>query len=165
MNSLPQQCLSMLTAFAVSIFCLAGQPIRAEEHLVPLDELHKELHSASAERARHIADLERVLSYPAAAQALEKYHVSQPQMRAAVATLSDAELARLASRARASEKDVQGGLIVGILALIGLIVVIVIVVTIVADARPLPPSETAFPPPDSGVEYSGSVPQAASVNC
>jgi hypothetical protein len=46
--------------------------------------------------------------------------------------LSDDELARLADRARASEKDVQGGLIVGILALIGLIVVIIIVVAIVA---------------------------------
>ncbi len=73
-----------------------------------------------------------MLAYPAAAQALEKSNVNQDQMRRAVATLSDDELARLADRARASEKDVQGGLIVGILALIGLIVVIIIVVALVA---------------------------------
>jgi hypothetical protein len=53
-------------------------------------------------------------------------------MRQAVATLNDSELARLSDRARASEKDVQGGLIVGILALIGLIVVIIIGVAVFA---------------------------------
>ena len=56
-------------------------------------------------------------------------------MRVAVATLSDDELARLSDRTRASEKDVEGGLIVGILALIGLIVVIIVVVSIVAEAE------------------------------
>ena len=42
---------------------------------------------------------------------------------------------RLADRARASEKDVEGGLIVGILALIGLVVVIIIVASLVAQAE------------------------------
>jgi len=49
-------------------------------------------------------------------------------VKRAISQLSDQELARLADQARASEKDVQGGLIVGLLALIGLIVVIIIVV-------------------------------------
>jgi hypothetical protein len=64
-------------------------------------------------------------------------------MRAAVATLSDAELARLSDRARSSEKDVEGGLIVGILALIGLIVVIIIVVSLVAKADLPAPATSA----------------------
>lgn len=107
-------------------------PMRADDHVVPLTELHDKARSASEDRAKNIRDIERVLAYPAAAQALEKSNVNGDQMRRAVATLSDDELARLADRARASEKDVQGGFIVGILALIGLIVVIIIVVALVA---------------------------------
>lgn len=107
-------------------------PMWAEDHVLPLTELRDKARSASEDRGKNIEDIERVLSYPAAAQALEKSNVNGDQMRRAVATLSDQELARLANQARASEKDVQGGLIVGILALIGLIVVIIIVVSLVA---------------------------------
>jgi hypothetical protein len=104
----------------------------ADDHVLPLTELRDQARSASEDRAKNIEDIERILSYPAAAQALEKSNVNGEQMRRAVATLSDEELARLANKARTSEKDVQGGLIVGILALIGLIVVIIIVVSLVA---------------------------------
>jgi hypothetical protein len=107
-------------------------PMWADDHVLPLTELRDQARSASEDRATNIEDIERVLSYPAAAQALGKSNVNGEQMRRAVATLSDEELARLANKARTSEKDVQGGLIVGILALIGLIVVIIIVVSLVA---------------------------------
>jgi hypothetical protein len=116
----------------LSALTIVPPRLRAEDHVVPLSELRENARSAGESRAKNIADIERVLSYPAAAQALEKSNVNQVQVKQAVATLSDQELARLADRARASEKDVQGGLIVGILALIGLIVVIIIVVTVVA---------------------------------
>jgi hypothetical protein len=107
-------------------------PMWADDHVLPLTELRDKARSVSEDRAKNIEDIERVLSYPAAAQALEKSNVNGEQMRQAVATLSDDELARLANKARTSEKDVQGGLIVGILALIGLIVVVIIVVSLVA---------------------------------
>jgi hypothetical protein len=103
-----------------------------DDHVVGLHELHDQARSASAERTKNIADIERVLAYPAAAAALQKENVNQEQVHRAVATLDDAELARLAKQARASEADVKGGLIVGILALIGLIVVIIIVVAVFA---------------------------------
>jgi hypothetical protein len=131
----PKWALSLVVSAAVLFVSLAPQEAFADDHIVPLGELQNRVRSAAAERARNIADIERVLSYPAAAQALQKSNVNQQQMKTAVATLSDAELARMADRARASEKDVQGGLIVGILALIGLIVVIIIVVAVVADNR------------------------------
>jgi hypothetical protein len=105
--------------------------VQADDHVMPLSELHRQARAAGEQRARNIEDIERVLSYPAASEALQKADVNPAQMQKAVATLDDAELARLADRARASEKDVQGGLIVGILALIGLIVVIIIVVSLV----------------------------------
>jgi hypothetical protein len=154
MKPLSRQCWSMLISFAVWQCSFAASAM-GSEHLVPLRELHNRLQSAAEARGRNIADIERVLSYPAAAEALKKSNVSADQVRTAVATLSDAELARFADRARASEKDVQGGLIVGILALIGLIVVIIIVVHFVADLDLSP---------HGGIEHARPIPQIAPVN-
>ena len=123
-------CSFVLPAVLAAALSVPG--IAAEEHVVPLQQLQTDAQAASAARAKNIADIERVLSYPAAREALQKSNVNTDQMHKAVATLDDQELARLANQARASEKDVQGGLIVGILALIGLIVVIIIVVSLVA---------------------------------
>ena len=122
----------------VVLVVFSAQAATTPEHILPMKELQGQLQSASTERSKNIEDIQRVLSYPAAAAALEKSMVSPQQMRAAVATLDDAELARLSDRARASEKDVEGGIVVGILALIGLIVVILIVIAVVAEARPAP---------------------------
>lgn len=135
-----QRPLSAAMVFVVSVV-FSAQAASAHEHVLPLKELQGQLQSVANDRAKNVADIQRVLSYPAAAAALEKSHVSLEQMRAAVATLDDAELARLSDQARANEKDVQGGLIVGLLALIGLIVVIIIVVALVAEAAPPPHSE------------------------
>lgn len=104
----------------------------ADHHVLPLNQLQQQAQTAAEQRQKNIADIERVLSYPAAQQALAKSDVNSDQMKQAVATLDDQELARLATQARASENDVKGGLIVGILALIGLIVVIIIVVAVFA---------------------------------
>jgi hypothetical protein len=129
-----QQPLSVTMAFVV--FTVFSMPqASAQEHIVPLKELQGQVQSAAKDRAKNLEDIQRVLSYPAAAAALKKSNVSLEQMRVAVATLSDDELARLSDRARASEKDVEGGLIVGLLALIGLIVVIIVVVSVVAEAE------------------------------
>jgi hypothetical protein len=46
------------------------------------------LQSAAEERGKNVADIERVLSYPAAARELQKYNLDADQVRAAVATLS-----------------------------------------------------------------------------
>lgn len=118
---------------AISVWCMLLSPrsVVAQDHVVPLSELETNLRSAGEVRAKNIADIERVLSLPAAQKELAKANVNQQQVRKAVSLLNDQELSRLADRARAAEQDVQGGFIVGLLALIGLIVVIIIVVSLV----------------------------------
>lgn len=130
-------------AFVV-LTVFSAQAATPNEHVLPLKDLQGQLQGAANERAKNIEDIQRVLSLPAAAAALKKSNVDQEQMKAAVATLDDSELARLSDRARASEKDVEGGLLVGILALIGLIVVIIIVVSLVAESH-APQHETHHP--------------------
>ncbi len=124
---------AVLLVFTVLWMCLDARVGYADDHIVPLIELQGKLASAAAARAANFSDIERVLSLPAAREMLEKAHVDQDQVRAAVTRLSDEELSRLADRARGAEQDVQGGLIVGLLAIIGLIVVIIIVVALVKD--------------------------------
>jgi len=125
--------LSVVLPLLLGITSLCPAVVKADgDHVVQLRELHDQARSVSAERGKNISDIERVLAYPAAAAALQKENVNQDQVHRAVATLDDAELARLAKQARTSEADVKGGLIVGILALIGLIVVIIVVVAVFA---------------------------------
>jgi len=122
---------AVLLVFTVLWMCLDPRVGSAQDHIVPLAELRGELASAATVRAANLSDIERALALPAARDALEKVHVNPDQVRDAVSKLSDEELSRLADRARGAQQDVQGGLIVGLLALIGLVVVIIIVVALV----------------------------------
>jgi hypothetical protein len=105
----------------------------AQEHVLPLQELQQQMRSAGEARMAHIADIDRVFSLPAAKGALEKANLTTGQVHFAVSQLSDQELSTLAMKARSMEQDVEGGIIVGLLALIGLVVVILIVVAVVSD--------------------------------
>jgi hypothetical protein len=125
--------LGILTGSAVLYMSVFSQCALAQDHVVPITELQRDAESAAKSRTTNLTDIERVLSLPAAQDAMRKANVNLEQAKSAVSLLSSDELARLADRARAAEKDVEGGLIFGLLALIGLIVVIIIVVAIVAQ--------------------------------
>src|SRR6185369_12642243 len=135
--------LGIVTASAVLYMSGFSQCALAEDHLVPLTELQRDAELVAKSRATDLADIERVLSLPAAQDAMRKSNVNLEQAKNAISQLSTEELARLATRARAAEKDVEGGLIVGLLALIGLVVVIIIVVAIVASDTHQPHGEAA----------------------
>ncbi|MBL8209955.1 MAG: hypothetical protein JNK87_04555 [Bryobacterales bacterium] len=162
--SLRQLC-SIVTAAAVLLTCTRSA-IAADDHIVPLTDLRQHLQSTAQQRASNQADLTRVLTLPAAEAEFAKYNITPGQVRTAIATLSDTELNRLASRARAAEQDVEGGIIVGLLALIGLVVVILIVVSVVAAAAPPPsPSEEIYASAaHGGVDRWAPVPQIAPVH-
>lgn len=127
-----QQPIALLTAWAVALFCMPGN-LAAQERIVPSSEFHQQLQKASDARKANLEVVQRVLSTDQAKSLLEKSKLDSGQVLKAVAHLNDAELARVADQARVAEKDVAGGLIVGILALIGLIVVIIVVARAVSD--------------------------------
>ena len=119
--------MALTTTWAMFI---APTTASAQDHVVPLAEVERAVHSKAEARTKSIEDIDRVLSLPAATKELQRVKVTQSQVHAAVSSLSDEELARLAERARDAEQEVQGGLIVGILDIIGAIVVIVIILGI-----------------------------------
>lgn len=116
--------MALATTWAMFI---APTMASAQDHVVPLAEVERAMRTKSEARAKSIADIDRVMSLPPAVKELQRVNVTQTQVHAAVSTLNDEELARLAQRARGAEQEVQGGIVVGLLALIGLIVVVVIV--------------------------------------
>ena len=129
-----QQLIALITT--LTVFSYVGMPrpaAAADAHIVNLAELENELSVAQQQRAGNLADIERVLALPAAQDALAKSHLSTDRVMTAIAELDAPELSRLAEQARAAEQDVEGGLIVGLLALIGLIVVVVIVLAVIKD--------------------------------
>jgi hypothetical protein len=124
-----------LTVLSVALASLvAGQAI-AEDHLVSREAARERVMDATAQRARSLATIDAALSSPQAAQAAAAVGADTSRLRAALPTLSDAEIADLAARADALQSDPVAGLDDDIktLLIIFLIVAIVILVLQAVD--------------------------------
>jgi hypothetical protein len=78
-------------------------------HVVPLKELHEKVVSASQNRTEMVSRLERFFTGSQAAGALQSVHLNGQQIRQAIATLSDEDLARLNARAEKATDDFAAG--------------------------------------------------------
>src|SRR5262245_3569339 len=81
----------------------------AQPHVVSQADIHKELVNATQTRQKNLEKARGLLSSDAAQRALESAQMNPAQVNAAVSTLSDAELARLASRADKIQDDFAAG--------------------------------------------------------
>jgi len=79
------------------------------EHVVSSSELQKAAVNASRVRQENLDTLKQFFSSERAEQALKATHTDPEQVKKAVASLSDDELARLASRARKAQADFAAG--------------------------------------------------------
>lgn len=124
--------LTFARSALLSLAILYTSSAPAQEHIAPLPTVRQDLRKAASQRATDLADIERVLALPQAKQELAKARVNPDSAMKAISLLNDEELSRLALRARTAEQDVEGGFLIGLLALIGAITVIVIVVAVFA---------------------------------
>ena len=124
-----------LTVLSLALASLvAGQAV-ADDHVVSPAAAAQRLQEASAAREQGLATLDRALARPDAARAAAAVGADTNALRAALPTLSDAEIADLAQRAAALETDPVAGLDSDIrtLLIIFLIVAIVILVLQAVD--------------------------------
>ena len=124
-----------LTVLSIALVTLvAGQAV-AEDHLVSREAARERVLDAATQRAHSLATIDAVLATPAAAQAAQGVGADTNQLRAALPTLSDAEIADLAARADALQSNPVAGLDDDIktLLIIFLIVAIVILVLQAVD--------------------------------
>ena len=124
-----------LTVLSMTVVGLVAAQAPAEDHLVTREAAHERVLDAAAQRGRSLATIDAVLSTPEAVQAAEGLGADTRQLRAALPTLSDAEIADLAARADALQSDPVAGLDDDIrtLLIIFLIVAIVILVLQAVD--------------------------------
>jgi hypothetical protein len=122
-----------LTAcFLVTIFAVPSTLV-AEIHVVSPADLQNEVVRATQARQQNLETVRQFLSSEAAQKALKSAHMDPVQVKTAVSTLSDQELAQFASRAEKAQADFAAGrltdrdiliLILGFAALILIIVAV-----------------------------------------
>jgi len=107
--------------------------LRAQSHVVSPADIHNELVNATQTRQKNLEKAQSIFSSDAAKKTLESARMNPEQITGAVSTLSDAELARLASRADKIERDLAAGalsdrdLLIVILGIAALVLIIVAV--------------------------------------
>jgi hypothetical protein len=105
----------------------------AQSHVVSPADLQKEAIAASQVRQHNLDSVQRLLSTPAAEKALKSAKMDTQQVKTAVSTLSDQELAQLAARADKAQADFAAGDLSErdlILIILGIAVLVLIIVAV-----------------------------------
>ena len=105
----------------------------AQSHVVSPADLQKEAVAASQVRQHNLDSVQRLLSTPAAEKALKSAKMDTQQVKTAVSTLNDQELAQLAARADKAQADFAGGTLSErdlILIILGIAVLVLIIVAV-----------------------------------
>ncbi|HEY1808583.1 MAG TPA: PA2779 family protein [Acidobacteriaceae bacterium] len=116
-------------AVAALPLLLASSPaVRAQDgHLVSPSQLQQQVQTATAARQHNIDTLNQFLTSPTADKAMKDAKIDPAQVKNAIPTLSNAELANLSARAaHAQNQFAAGGLTTLALTLIILAVVLII---------------------------------------
>ena len=125
------QSVRLLAACFLLTVCATA--IMAQSHVVSQTDIHKELVNAAQTRQQNLDKVKSLFSSDETRKAMEAARISPEKVDAAVSTLSDDELARLAARANKADKDFAAGrlndrdlliILVGIAALILIIVAV-----------------------------------------
>jgi hypothetical protein len=122
-----------LLTFLLIYIPTAPQTAIAQDHVVPPSDIQKAIAASSSARQKNQAQLLKFVSTPEAQQALKTAHIDVGQVKNAIPTLTDEELAQLSSRSEQAQKDFVAGrmsdrdLIIILLAVVALILIIVAV--------------------------------------
>ena len=126
-------CVRAVTACLLIAVFGVPQTLVAQTHIVSPEELQKAAVKATQARQQNIQTIQQFFSSPHAEQALKSAHMDPQQVKQAVSSLSDQDLAQLASRASRAQADLVAGhmsdrdLIIILIAIAALILIIVAV--------------------------------------
>src|SRR5262247_805231 len=118
---------------ACFLLTLCATSILAQTHVVSPSDVHKELVNVAQTRQKNLEKTRRLFSSDETRKAMEAAQISPEKVDAAISTLSDDELARLASRADKLDQDFAAGrldnrdllfVILGIAALVLIIIAV-----------------------------------------
>lgn len=123
----------LLAAALVFLFAIPNDVFaQAAEHVVSPSDLANATVSATQQRQRNLDALDQFFASPKAQEALESAHMNPQQVKTAVSSLSDQELAQLATRVNNAQMDLAAGNITDHDLLIILVCIAALVLIIVA---------------------------------
>lgn len=135
MLSLSKQFIRLFTAcFLIALLAFPPHNASAQTHVVNPAELQKQVVSSNQARQHNQEQVSQFFSSPLAQKALREAHIDATQVKAAVSTLSDEELAKIAARTEKAQKDFAAGAIRDH-ALVLLVIAIAIVLIIVLAVK------------------------------
>lgn len=105
----PRQSVRILIACLFVVFFAIPSDLLAQNHVVSPADLQKEMANARQTRQQNLDTLDNFLSTPAAEKALKSARIDAQQIKTAVSTLSDDDLAQLSTRAAKAQADFAGG--------------------------------------------------------
>jgi hypothetical protein len=129
---LRQSVRGVMACILATIFAVPPS-LMAQAHVVSPSDLQREVLAATQARQHNLQSVQQFLSSEVAQKALRSARMDPQQVKIAVSTLSDAELAQLASRAEKAQADFAAGtlsdrdLIIIILCVAALVLIIVAV--------------------------------------
>lgn len=103
-----------------------------EEHIVSSQTLQQNLETSSSTRRTNIQTVTEFMSTPTAEKAMRDAKIDPVQVRKAIPTLSDRELAELSARATDTQQKFSAGVLgTSMLTLIIVLIAIIIIVAII----------------------------------
>lgn len=125
--------LRIVCAFLVLWALVAPPAAMAQDHVVPSTQIQKDVAAASSIRQENQAQLEKFISTPEAQKALKSAHIDLVQVKNAVSSLNDSDLAQLSARSEKAQNDFAAGRISDrdlIIILLGVVVLILLIVAV-----------------------------------
>lgn len=121
-----------IALLAPALRAQTSAPPNDDVHIVTPDQLQHQVQAASAARQQNIDSLTQFLSSPMATGKMKAEHIDPQQVKSAIPSLSDAELANLSARAtQAQQQFAAGTLSNNDLLIIILILVVVILIAVI----------------------------------
>ena len=100
---------TLFAAFAVTAVLAFSHPVCAQDHIVPPAALQQNLTDSAAARQQNEEQIQSLYAQPQVQRALRAAKIYPQQVTRAVSQLSDADLASLAARSAAAQKDFAAG--------------------------------------------------------
>lgn len=128
-----RQSLRVAVAILLVALFIVPTDALAQSHVVSPADLQREAVAASQVRQHNLDSVQRLLSTPAAEKALKSAKMDTQQVKTAVSTLNDQELAQLAARADKAQADFAAGTLSErdlILIILGIAVLVLIIVAV-----------------------------------
>jgi len=129
---LKQSARAAIACILVTIFSVPPG-LLAQIHVVSPADLQKEVLNATQRRELNVEKVRQFLSSEMAQKVLKTAHMNPEQVKTGVASLSDAELAQLASRADKAQADFVAGTLSDrdlLLIILGIAVLVLIIIAV-----------------------------------